>query len=231
MSGTLEELALAMAVFVGSHLLLSAPPVRKRLLAVLGEKAFRGVYATVALAALVWAAIAYNHAPYRELWPPLTGLRHVPLTVMPIALFLVIGGSTAANPTMTGRDTATLAAAGPSGILTITRHPMMWGFALWGISHLLARGDVAALLLFGGLTVLALAGAAMIDLRKRLDLGEVWRAYERQTSFVPLVALIAGRTRLRFAEIGWRPIGIAAVAYVVLILVHPYVFGVNPWPM
>ncbi|QLH38690.1 MAG: hypothetical protein HWD60_06715 [Defluviicoccus sp.] len=46
-SGGLFTLALAMVLFVGSHLLLSARPLRAPLVARLGERSFRIVYSVI----------------------------------------------------------------------------------------------------------------------------------------------------------------------------------------
>ncbi len=231
MSATIEELALAMLAFVLSHVILSLPPVRGRIAGLLGERIFQGLYALIALATLAWAWIAYTNAPYIELWFPATPLRHLSLTVMPLALLLVIGGLMPGNPTLVGADTAAAAAAGPAGMQKVTRHPMMWGIALWAAVHLLALGDVASLVFFGGLAGLALGGAALIDGRKRRELGEAWRAYERRTGFVPLAAAIRGRNRLSVRDVGWPPVAAALIAYAALLAVHPYLFGVSPWPL
>ena len=42
---------------------------------------------------------------------------------------------------------------GPAGgqLYAKYRHPMLWGFFVWAISHLLVNGDLASILLFGGL--------------------------------------------------------------------------------
>lgn len=189
MIGSLFALALSMTLFVVSHIVLTAPGVRPRLAQALGEKAFRVAYSGLAAALLVWAAAAYRAAPYVELWFPETFLRHISLTVMPLAFVLLVGGVTAPNPSALGVNSQGLAAGGPVGMLKITRHPVMWAIALWGVVHLIARGDAASVILFGGLAVLALAGAKAQDVKKRKQLGDAWADFEDQTSFVPFAAL------------------------------------------
>jgi uncharacterized membrane protein len=235
MTESLSELAAAVLVFVLSHILLSAPPVRGPLVARLGEWPFRGLYSLVAIVLIVWVAKAYNGAPVVDLWVPPLGLQHVSLTVMPLACILVVAGFLTRSPTSIGlqppgatdRD---LVAAGPVGILKVTRHPVMWGFALWALVHVLANGDAASLILFLGLGILALAGAAAIDGKKRLAMGSAWEDYSRRSSFVPLAALIAGRNRLAFREIGWWRVGLGLALYAVLLVFHGSLFGVSPLP-
>jgi uncharacterized membrane protein len=228
MTGSLAALALAAVSFVGSHLGLSSLPVRTWLIGRLGEWGFRGVYSLVAMALVVWLVAAYNAAPVETVWAPPTAMRHLSLAIMPVACILLIGGVLGANPTAIGRDAGRIAAAGPRGIFKVTRHPVMWAFALWGISHLLANGDAADVILFGAITVLALCGAVHIDRRKRREIGATWSTYEAATSFVPFAACAAGRTRLSWADIGFTPLFLGAVLYAALLFAHPWAFGVDP---
>src|SRR5690625_845656 len=146
----LNELLAATLVFVGAHFLLSGPLVRTLLIERLGLMAFRLLYSVVAAVALVWMVRAYIHAPYIFLWPPLTLLAWIPLLIMPFAFILVVAGVTTASPTSVGSEAVALSADPAPGILRITRHPFLWGIALWALSHLIARGDIASLIMMGG---------------------------------------------------------------------------------
>jgi uncharacterized membrane protein len=119
-------------------------------------------------------------------------------------------------------------AQGPRGIFRITRHPFMWGVALWAIVHAAANGDAASTMLFGALAALAVGGTLHADSRKRRQLGPAWDAYTRQTSHVPFAAIAQGRTGLVWHEIGWRPVILGVVLYVVLLVLHEPVIGVAP---
>jgi uncharacterized membrane protein len=231
MTGSLWHLAVAIGLFMGSHFLLSSPPLRRQFVDLLGERPFIVAYSSVALLFFVWTLLAYGDAPRVEIWVPGTGLRHLALGVMPFACIFVAAGLTTPNPTTVGADTAAVTAAGPVGILKVTRHPMMWGFALWGIAHLLANGDAASVLLFGGMTFLALVGALAIDAKKRASLGENWAAYVAATSFVPLAAVLSGRTWVSLAEIGWWRLALGLALYGLLLWNHDRLFGVGVLPL
>ncbi|MCA0871006.1 NnrU family protein [Seohaeicola saemankumensis] len=58
-----------------------------------------------------------------------------------------------------------LTSPGPSkgAILYRMRHPMLTGFALWAVAHLLVNGDVPSFILFGGLGLWALVEMAVIN--------------------------------------------------------------------
>ena len=99
MTGSLTVLFIAAVFFVVSHFALSHPPLRGRLVARLGEKAFRAVYGLVALAAIIWLVKAYGAAPSVALWPTAAWMRHVVLIVMPLAALLLVPGLPARTPT------------------------------------------------------------------------------------------------------------------------------------
>lgn len=231
MTGSLGALAAATALFVASHLMLSYPPVRTPLVARFGDAGFRGAYSVLSLALLTWMALAYRDAPVVDAFSPPIGLQHLSLLIMPFACIFLVAGLTTANPSAVGGNPRELLDAGPVGILKITRHPVMWGFGLWGIAHLLANGDVASLTLFGGLTLLALGGASAQDSKKRRQFGEAWAGFAKRTSFVPFAALIGGRTRMSPAEIGWWRLGLGLAVYGLLLWLHPWLFGVSPLPL
>jgi uncharacterized membrane protein len=231
MTGSVWHLAIATVLFVGSHFALSSPPVRKPLVAAIGERPFLGVYSLLSLVLIVWTVIAYGDAPLVEVWTPPTGLRHLSLGVMPFACILVVAGLTTPNPSVAGVDGRAIAARGPVGILKVTRHPMMWGIGLWGIVHLLANGDAAGMILFAGMTTLALGGAWAIDARKDLTHEPSWEAFCDQTSYLPLAAVLSGRARVSLGEIGWWRLALGLALYAVLLAAHGWLFGVDPWPL
>ena len=71
------------------------------------------------------------------------------------------------------------------GAFAVTRHPMMWAFALWGLCHIAVYPVAANMVLAGAIIVLALVGAAMQD-RKKVALYPVaWRAWKARTGFWP----------------------------------------------
>lgn len=231
MTGTLAGVALAVAAFVASHLMLSSRPVRRVLVAVLGEMAFFGLYSALALALLIWIIQAYGDAPAVVLWSPPIALKHLALSIMLVACVLIAAGVSTPSPTAVSLDPEGLAARDPAGIQKVTRHPVMWGIALWGIAHLAANGDAAGWIVFAGITFLALAGAWHIDCKKRALLGHGWQRFAAATSFVPFAAIAAGRTRLGLAEIGWLRLVLGLVLFAGLVWAHPRLFGPDVWPL
>lgn len=132
--GSTSAVAAAAVAFVGSHFLLSHP-LRGLLVRAIGEKGFLGVYSLVAFATFGWLIVAYVHAPLTApLWLAGEVLWAVATVVMLIASILLMG-SLIRNPAIpTGGQPGPFPET-PRGVFAITRHPMMWSFALWGLCH------------------------------------------------------------------------------------------------
>jgi uncharacterized membrane protein len=234
MDHALVSLVVAGFAFCGSHTLLSSTRLRGSLRDQLGEQGFLVVYSLTALVTFAWFVLAYARAPPIVLWAPPWWTALVPVLVMPLATLLLVAGYTTANPTAVGMERSVRADDPAPGILRITRHPVMWAVGFWALSHLAANGDLASVWFFGTIAALALGGTVLIDRKKRLALGSHWQRFAQVTSNAPFAALAAGRTRLRWRDIGvLRPLA-ALLLYAVLYLAHPIFAGVPvlvPWAL
>jgi len=211
-------LVAATAAFFLTHFVASTP-LRPRLAAALGEWPYRGAYSLVALATLAWMIFAYADAPREALW---TGFGEIPRVVMPLAFILIACGYFR-NPTMVGAERLLRSAEPARGIIRITRHPIMWGAILWAGAHLLARGERAASVFFGGFLVLAALGTVMIDRRKSSD--PDYARFKAVTSNIPFVAVAQGRNRIAWHEIGWKRPAIGLAVFVLIFFLHPWISG------
>ena len=222
------NLLAAQAAFTGGHFALSHPPVRVRLVAMMGERVFTAAYSLLMVAALAWLVAAYRAAPAIPLWDLGLAGRVVPAALMPLALVFVVLGLTSRNVTAVGGERHWNAPI--RGVGTVTRHPFLWGTGLWSLAHLAANGDAASLVLFGGLAILSFAGMRAIDHKRALRLGDAWRGIAARTSLVPFAAAFGGRTSIDWGGIGWvRPV-IGIVLYVALMHGHARLFGVSALP-
>lgn len=218
----MTALVLATAAFLLTHFVTSTP-LRPRLVAAMGEWPYRGVYSAVAFATLGWMIWAYVYAPRETLW---AGWRELPIFVMPFALILMACGYFR-NPTMVGAEGLLRSEDPARGMIRITRHPIMWGLMLWAAAHLLARGDSKSLVFFGSFIVLAALGTLAMDRRKRGN--PDWGRFAVATSHVPFVAILQGRNRIDWREIGWKRPLIGLAVFFVLVWLHPWLFGVRPY--
>ncbi|MGF1592514.1 MAG: NnrU family protein [Kiloniellaceae bacterium] len=228
-----NALIAATAAFVGGHFLLSSRPLRPLLHQRFGERGFRIVYSLAAVITLLWMIAAYRAAPFVAVWQPAPVLAWVPLLVMPLASILLVAGLTSPNPTLVGGERFLDSAPGSPavGILSVTRHPFLWGTGLWALSHLLVNGDLASIIMLGGIAVLSFAGMHHIDLRREASLGADWGPMKLTTSVLPFAAAVSGRTAVDWRGIGWwRPL-LGLVVYAALLHLHSGLIGVSPLPL
>ena len=193
--GSTNEVVAAAVAFVGSHFLLSHP-LRGRVVRAVGEAGFQGVYSLVAILTFGWLILAYRKAPLTApLWPVGNALWAVVTAVMLIASILLMG-SLIRNPALpTGGRTGSFPEAA-RGVFAITRHPMMWSFALWGLCHIAVFPVAKNIVVATAMVILALVGAALQDRKKEQLQPDLWPAWESKTSFLPFAAVAAGRARL-----------------------------------
>lgn len=233
MLGSLDALFAATVLFVGGHFVLSSQPVRPKLVRALGRQGFTLVYSLFVAGAFLWMVTAYGDAPRRPLlWQGPGGLAWVPVAVMPVALLLAVCGVTTRNPTLGGPEKyRALAPEDPApGILRVTRHPFLWGAALWAASHIVVNGEGASLILFGGILVLCLAGMWHIDQKRADMLGSGWGPIALTTSVVPLAAIVTKRTHMDWKGIGLWRLALTLALYLILLYVHPVLIGTPALP-
>ena len=186
MIAPLLELTAAAAAFVGTHLILSHP-LRKGLVKRLGAMGFQGLYAVVALGAMVWMVNAFRAVPAdaAPLWNGTGTIGWSVASLLTLIASVLLIGSLRGNPAMSDPRAGVMVAPPVRGVFHVTRHPMMWSFALWAAAHALVAGTPRVLILAGAIAMLALVGAALQDRKKAVLLGSDWRRWETRTSFWP----------------------------------------------
>jgi uncharacterized membrane protein len=83
---------------------------------------------------------------------------------------------------------------------------MNWSFTLWALTHITLWGSIRNLIVAGGILILAFVGSLGQDRKKLSAMGESWRGWMRNTSFVPFGAIVTKRVRLGAAVPGRIPI-------------------------
>jgi len=183
MNASLVELIGANAVFVGSHFAMSHP-LRKPMAAALGNAGFQIVYSLVSIAAIAWVAAAFRAAPSADL--PGSGLAGwVIATALTLPATILLAGSLFGNPALPTPQAETQARAMPGGVFRVTRHPMMWSFALWALSHIVLLWSWRTMITAFAIGLLALVGARLQDRKKERLMGDAWEQWESRTSYWP----------------------------------------------
>jgi uncharacterized membrane protein len=115
--------------------------------------------------------------------------------VWPVGAFLMwLGsilfvGSFLSNPALPGARLERGKVA--QGVFAITRHPMMWGFAIWAAVHFAVMGTAKALVFDGAIFFLAVVGSIGQDAKKAKLMGERFHEWTAKTAFFPFTRGVA----------------------------------------
>ncbi len=125
-----------------------APALRAGMDAKLGVMGGKAVMGLVLLAATVMMVNGFKAAPSDPVFdPPVWGKYLNSLLMIEAIALMGLGKSK-------GRAR------------TWVRHPMLWGVVVWAVAHLLVNGDIASVVLFGGLGLWALVSMPLINMRE-----------------------------------------------------------------
>ena len=134
-------LVLGVGLWWAAHLFKRVAPERR---AALGDPGKGAVAAAIGVG-IVLMVIGYRGVDFIPVWFPPSFMVHINNTLMIIAIYM-------------------LSPAPKRGkLISGMRHPMLTGFSIWAISHLLVNGDLASILLFGGLLIWAVLTARIIN--------------------------------------------------------------------
>lgn len=135
-------LTLGVALWAYSHLMKRVTPQFR---AGLGAQNGRLVATVLTFASLGLMIYGYRAADVIVLWEPPAFLRHVNNLLMLVAVILLNMGAS-------------------RGVLrSKMRHPMLGSVKVWALAHLLVNGDLASVILFGGLLAWAVLDMILIN--------------------------------------------------------------------
>jgi len=228
----MNAFAWALAAFVLLHVGVSATGLRALIVTRTGERVYRVLFSLASIVLLGWLIYAYHdmrldpfdplNAPF---WYPSAALRYATYVLVCLGLTLAVAGLLTPGPTLVGAEGLINKPEPARGVLRITRHPFLWGVALWAAGHLLANSDRANVMLFGAFGLMALFGARSIDRKGEARDPEAWARFAAVTSNTPFAAIVQGRNKVVLSEMWWRLL--AGVAVFALIgYFHRQIFGV-----
>ena len=122
-----------------------SPSGRATLDASMGQGPAKSVIALLLLISIVLMVIGYRGADDLYVYAPIAGMGHLNNLLMFFAVLLFGMGSSK------GKMRAWF------------RHPMLMGVITWAIAHLLVNGDLASVVLFGGLAVWAVLQMVLVN--------------------------------------------------------------------
>lgn len=220
----ITNLIMAVAAFVGTHLILSHP-LRAPLVAKFGPSGFLGAYSVIGLATFGWvirARLAVTDDP--PMWVAGRGLWDMATLLMLFASVL-LAGSLVGNPAAPDPRGDTGPIRNATGVYAITRHPMLWAFLIWAVVHMVLWGSRANLVVSGGILLLALVGMIGQDAKKLALQGGRWSDWMNRTSLVPFAGQLTGRVRWRAAKPGWGTFLAGVAIFLGATWAHPMLGG------
>jgi uncharacterized membrane protein len=191
-------LIVGLILFLGIHLVPTSPELRDGLKERIGEIPYKIIFSLLSLAGLIVIVLGYHKLQLHPgknpiLWEPPIWTRHIAVALMLPAMILLV------------------ASVIPSRIRTAVRHPMLIAIKTWAFAHLIANGDLGALLLFG--SFLAFAVYDRISVKKRGAQGPLGSAAPSSAINDVIVVVL----------------GIALYA-ALLLGGHQWLIGVSPMP-
>ncbi|MCL6416152.1 NnrU family protein [Aestuariirhabdus sp. Z084] len=177
-----------MLLFIAIHLVPTVPSLRASVVLRMGELPYKGVFALISACALVMIVMGKAQAPMVALWNPPGWGRAFTAPLVLIGFILLA------------------AAYVPSNLRRLTPHPMLGGVILWALGHLLANGDQASTILFGGFGLYSVIAIASANKR-----GAV-RSQSKKAWYWDLIVVLAG-----------------CGAWTLILMLHKSLFGVPLW--
>jgi uncharacterized membrane protein len=149
-------LVIGLIVFFAIHLVPGNVDLRNGLIGRFGETGYKVIFGVLSLVGLTLIVLGFHKLQIHpgknpQLWVPPVWMRHFAIALMLPAIIALV------------------AAYIPSHIHTALKHPMLVAIKIWALAHLLANGDLAALVLFG--SFLAFAVYDRISVKRRHALG------------------------------------------------------------
>lgn len=134
-------LVLGLLIWVGAHIFKRVAPEQR---AAMGDKG-KGAVAVLLLVSLGLIIWGYRGAEFINVWYPPSFMVHINNLLMLIAVFVF--GMSATTGRLRGK----------------MRHPQLTAVKIWAVAHLLVNGDLASIILFGGMLAWAVLEVILIN--------------------------------------------------------------------
>ena len=114
----------------------------------MGEAAYKGIYSLLSIIGFVLIVYGKGDSDFVEVWNPPVWTRHLTMLLVLVAMLLLSISQI------------------PNNFKRVIKHPMLLAVTIWGLAHLLANGDLASMILFGGFVVFSVVKMITIEKHK-----------------------------------------------------------------
>ncbi|MCH8976711.1 MAG: NnrU family protein [Proteobacteria bacterium] len=179
---------LGLIMFFGIHMLPFYPEYRALLIEKIdndmidGEGLYKVIFAVISLLGLIFIGIGKGSMEFIGLWNTPIFFRYITVVLIPVAFILMVAAYT------------------PNNIKRYVPHPMLTGVIIWGATHMMVNGDVAAIILFGSFVVYSVVAIKLAN-RRQYDKNSEQDTQEK----IPVVkdAIVIGIAMLGFLLLLW----------------------------
>jgi uncharacterized membrane protein len=149
----------------------------------------KGLVSVLVLISVVLMVLGYRAAEFYPVWTPPAFLIHLNNLLMMLAFYLFVAS---------GLQTR---------ITRIIRHPQLTGVKTWAVAHLLVNGDLAAIVLFGGMLAWAVVSVILINRAAREWVPPPVAAAGREVLAVVITLVVVGLVMVAHNWLGVQPWG------------------------
>lgn len=178
-------LVLGLALWSGAHLFKRLAPSARAGMGAGGKGVIAGAL-IISVALMVWG---YRTADFIPLWEPPRFLTHLNNLLMLVALYLFAADGFRAR--------AALA----------MKNPQLSAFKAWAVAHLLVNGDLASILLFGGLLAWAVVTVIVLKRSGVSPAKRLWGGKRAEISAVVATLAALGLIGWIHTSLGHWPFG------------------------
>ncbi len=179
---------LGLIMFFGIHMLPFYPEYRAQLIEKVdneridGEGLYKVIFAVISLLGLIFIGIGKGSMEFIGLWSTPIFFRYITVVLIPVAFILMVAAYT------------------PNNIKRYVPHPMLTGVIIWGATHMVVNGDVAAIILFGSFVIYSVVAIKLAN-RRQYDKNSQQDTQEK----IPMVkdAIVIGIAMLGFLLLLW----------------------------
>lgn len=179
---------LGLIMFFGIHMLPFYPEYRALVIEKIdndridGEGLYKVIFAVISLLGLIFIGIGKGSMEFIGLWSTPTFFRYISVVLIPVSFILMVAAYT------------------PNNIKRYVPHPMLTGVIIWGATHMMVNGDVAAIILFGSFVIYSVVAIKLAN-RRQYDKNSEQDTHEK----IPVVkdAIVIGIAMLGFLLLLW----------------------------
>jgi len=179
---------LGLIIFFGIHMLPFFPEYRAQLIEKIdndmidAEGLYKVIFGVISLLGLIFIGIGKGSMEFVGLWSTPIFFRYITVVLIPVAFILMVAAYT------------------PNNIKRYVPHPMLTGVIIWGATHMMVNGDVAAIILFGSFVVYSVVAIKLAN-RRQYNKNSEQDTQEK----IPVVkdAIVIGIAMLGFLLLLW----------------------------